>query len=159
MTYASAAARIVQLSEVAALYANHTNAELFGPDVWGLIQQGRLIPASDYVNAQRFRSLLRVDFDRLWTTVDVVLTPTTPMAAPLLDEAKVMIAGKEEDTRMAATRLVRSINLLGEPALSLPCGKSTAGLPIGLQIIAAPFEEPKLLQFARTLEERLSSFF
>jgi aspartyl-tRNA(Asn)/glutamyl-tRNA(Gln) amidotransferase subunit A len=50
---------------------------------------------------------------------------------------------------MASTRLVRAINFLGEPALSMPCGKAGTGLPIGLQLITGPFTDPKLLQIAR----------
>ncbi len=62
------------------------------------------------------------------------------------------LALKQEDTRMASTRLVRAINFLGEPALSIPCGKTSTGLPIGLQLVAAPFNEPKLLSIAKVLE-------
>jgi aspartyl-tRNA(Asn)/glutamyl-tRNA(Gln) amidotransferase subunit A len=53
---------------------------------------------------------------------------------------------------MATTRLVRAINYLGNPALSVPCGKATSGLPIGLQLIGPPFSEPKLLQVGRAVE-------
>ncbi len=61
--------------------------------------------------------------------------PTTPMTAPLLDENAVTIRGRQENVRMAATRLVRAINMLGEPALSIPCGKGAnehaGGVAIG----------------------------
>ena len=77
-------------------------------------------------------------------------------AAPRIEETTVRIGDTEEDTRMASTRLVRGINLLGEPALSLPCGKTAAALPIGLQLISAPFTESQLLQIARTLERALN---
>lgn len=153
----NAAARTVQLSETAALYARHTDPKLFGADVWPLLQQGKLIPAHDYVNAQRLRSLFRRDFDALWRTVDVLATPTTPIPAPRLDDLTVKIGGTEEDTRIACTRLVRGINYVGEPALSMPCGKTAEGLPIGLQLIGAPYTEPALLRIARTLEAVLGS--
>jgi len=67
----------------------------------------------------------------------------------------VQIGSQQENTRMASTRLVRAINFLGEPALSMPCGKTNNGLPLGLQLISAPFTESKLLQIARTLEPAL----
>jgi len=57
-----------------------------------------------------------------------------------------------ENARMASTRLVRAINYLGEPALSLPCGKTSSGMPVGLQLIGAPFSEAKLLQLGNTVE-------
>lgn len=154
----NAAARMVQLSETAALYAQHTDATLFGQDVWPLLQQGKLIAAHEYVNAQRLRTLFRRDFDALWRTIDVLAAPTTPMPAPRLEDTTVRIGSSEEDTRIAATRLVRAINYLGEPALSMPCGRTAEGLPIGLQLISPPFTEPALLQIAKTLERQTGSF-
>jgi aspartyl-tRNA(Asn)/glutamyl-tRNA(Gln) amidotransferase subunit A len=156
MHEANAAARIVQLSEVASLYANYTNSALFGDDVWALIQQGKMIAAHEYVNAQRIRTLFRRDFDALWQNIDILAGPTTPVAAPRIDEVTVQIGSRQENTRMASTRLVRAINLLGEPALSMPCGNSSNGLPIGLQLIGRTFTEPMLLQIARTLEPALA---
>jgi aspartyl-tRNA(Asn)/glutamyl-tRNA(Gln) amidotransferase subunit A len=148
-------ARIIQMSETAAIYVNHRNPAEFGADVWALIEQGRKLAAHEYVNAQRVRTLLRRDFDVLWQQVDLLVTPTTPITAPLLTEDLVQIGSVSEDTRLATTRLVRSINLLGEPALSLPCGKAKNGMPIGLQLISAPFTEPRLLQIGKTLERHL----
>ncbi|MBV9303954.1 MAG: aspartyl/glutamyl-tRNA amidotransferase subunit A [Acidobacteriaceae bacterium] len=150
------AARIIQLSEATALYAHHSDPALFGEDVWNLIQQGKLIAGHEYVNAQRIRTLFRRDFDALWKEIDVLVTPTTPITAPLLTENSVRIGQEPEDTRIASTRLVRGLNFLGEPALSMPCGRTPSGLPVGLQLISAPFSEPKLLQAARTLEAALA---
>jgi aspartyl-tRNA(Asn)/glutamyl-tRNA(Gln) amidotransferase subunit A len=64
----------------------------------------------------------------------------------------VLIGEVEENVRIATTRLVRSINFLGEPALSMPCGKTSNGMPVGLQLISAPFDEARLLQIAKSLE-------
>jgi aspartyl-tRNA(Asn)/glutamyl-tRNA(Gln) amidotransferase subunit A len=150
---ANAAARIVQLSETAAVYVKHTDPKLFGEDVWALLEQGRMIRGHEYVNAQRVRTLFRRDFDALWSKIDVLAGPTTPITAPLLDQNTVTIAGEDENVRIASTRLVRSLNFLGEPALSMPCGTDANGMPAGLQLISAPFTEPKLLQIARTLSE------
>ncbi len=149
------AARVVQLAEVAALYADRHDPALFGRDVWALIQQGKMIAGHEYVNAQRLRTLFCEGFDSLWQTIDVLAAPTTPVTAPGLDEVDVQIGNEQENARMASTRLVRAINYLGNPALSMPCGKTASGMPIGLQLISAPFTEPKLLQISRTLELRL----
>lgn len=151
----NATARVVQLAETAAIYVNHTDRSQFGEDVWALIEQGRLIMGHEYVNAQRLRTLFRRQFDEVWKTVDVLIGPTTPMTAPLLEQDTVTIEGQDENVRMAATRLVRSINLLGEPALSVPCGKSSDGMPIGLQLIAAPFAEETLIKVGKSLARRL----
>jgi aspartyl-tRNA(Asn)/glutamyl-tRNA(Gln) amidotransferase subunit A len=153
----NAAARVVQLCETAALYADHSDASLFSPEVWDLLQQGRLITGHDYVNAQRLRAVFGRQWDHIWTAIDIFVTPTTPTPAPLLDQKKINIAGKDEDVRLASTRLVRAFNYLGEPALSMPCGKTSEGLPIGLQLVAAPNADAKLLQIAKTLERELNS--
>jgi aspartyl-tRNA(Asn)/glutamyl-tRNA(Gln) amidotransferase subunit A len=152
MNEANAAARVVQLSETAAIYVNHTNPSMFGEDVWALLEQGRMIMGHEYVNAQRIRTLFRQNFDEIWQKIDVLAAPTTPITAPLLEQDNVLIGDAEENTRIATTRLVRSINFLGEPALSMPCGKNSNGMPIGLQLISAPFTEGRLLQIAKTLE-------
>jgi len=151
----NATARVIQLAETAAIYVNHTDRAQFGEDVWALIEQGRMIMGHEYVNAQRLRTLFRREFDKLWKTVDVLVGPTTPMTAPLLDQTSVTIEGQEENVRMAATRTVRSINLLGEPALSIPCGMGSEGMPIGLQLIAAPFAEKMLIKVGKSLAGRI----
>jgi aspartyl-tRNA(Asn)/glutamyl-tRNA(Gln) amidotransferase subunit A len=151
----NATARVAQLAETAAIYVNHTDKAQFGEDVWALLEQGRMIMGHEYVNAQRLRTVFRRQFDELWRRVDVLVGPTTPMTAPLLEQSTVTIQGQEENVRMAATRLVRAINLLGEPALSIPCGQGSDGMPVGLQLIAAPFGEAMLVRVGKTLEERL----
>jgi aspartyl-tRNA(Asn)/glutamyl-tRNA(Gln) amidotransferase subunit A len=154
---ANTAAKVIQYSEVAALYVRHNNAALFGKDVWDLIQQGKKIAGHEYVNAQRIRTLFRRDFDALWKNIDVLVTPTTPVTAPEIDKDSIRIGAEDENTRMASTRLVRAINFLGEPALSIPCGKDSSGMPVSLQLIGPPFSEPKLLQIGKTVETFLSA--
>jgi aspartyl-tRNA(Asn)/glutamyl-tRNA(Gln) amidotransferase subunit A len=70
-----------------------------------------------------------------------------------MGETSVRLGGAEEDVRLASTRLVRGINALGFPALSMPCGLSSNGLPIGLQIVGPPFEEALLLRVGAALED------
>ncbi len=149
------AARVIQLCETAAVYAHENDSTRFGRDVWALLEQGRMIAGHEYVNAQRLRTLFRQEFDRLWRTIDVLVTPATPIAAPRLEDASVQIGSEREDTRMASTRLVRAINLLGEPALSMPCGYTREGLPIGMQLIGAPLADFRLLEIAGAVEKRL----
>ncbi len=153
---ANIAARVIQLCEVAAVYVNQRDASTFGEDVWALIEQGRMLSGYEYVNAQRIRTALRREFDSVWREIDVMVCPTTPTTAPPADKDTLEINGQRENTRMASTRLVRAINLFGEPALSMPCGTGEDGLPVGLQMIGAPFAEPQLLQIAKTLERELT---
>ncbi len=151
----NAAALTVLLAEAAAVYLNHTDPSLFGADVWALLEQGRTIAAHQYIQAKQSRARFRQEMDKLWRKFDILVLPTTPITAPLLTEDSVTVAGQQENVRMATTRLVRALNYLGEPALSVPCGHDAHGLPVGLQLVAAPFEEPKLLQIAKTLEPLL----
>ena len=153
---ANLAARITQLAEASALYANQQDPTLFSEETWALLEQGRLISGPEYVNAQRIRSIFRRQFDDLWKKVDVLLTPATPIPAPRLDEETVDIGCRQENTRLASTRLVRAMNFVGEPAISMPCGRTKRGLPIGLQLISPPFTEPELLQVSRTIEPHIS---
>ncbi len=147
--------RVIQMADVSALYINEIDPARFGVAAWNLLEQGRLILGTEYVNAQRFRSLIRRDFNALWQKIHVLAVPTTPMTAPLITEDTVRINGVEEDTRMASTRFMRMANTMGDPALSMPCGNSKNGMPIGLQLIGRPFSEAFLLNLARTLEASL----
>jgi aspartyl-tRNA(Asn)/glutamyl-tRNA(Gln) amidotransferase subunit A len=147
-------ARLILLSEASAVYETQLeNRARFGADVRILLDQGLLIPATDYINAQRLRRKIRGDFAKLWSEVDVMITPTTPNTAPRIGEMTVRLGGRDEDVRLASTRLVRGFNLLGYPALSIPCGLSSSGLPIGLQIVGPPFEEGVVLQVGAALED------
>jgi aspartyl-tRNA(Asn)/glutamyl-tRNA(Gln) amidotransferase subunit A len=138
----NAVGQVTQLAEATAFWEPHLGQrEKFGADVLTRLDQGRLVPATDYVNAQRLRRTFRQAFERLWTEVDCFVAPTTPAAAPRIGENTIRLAGRDEDTRVAATRLVRGINVVGLPAISMPCGLSAEGLPVGLQIVGQAFEE------------------
>ena len=152
----NAAARVILLAEApAALEAHLHRRELFGADVLALLDQGRLLPATMYVQAQRLRSRMLRDVHKLWARVDCLFTPTTPTTAPLIGASQIDVGGASEDVRLATTRLVRAVNLLGLPALSLPNGSDNAGLPVSLQIIAQPFAEKNLLRIGAVLEASL----
>jgi len=152
-------ARIILYAEASAVMEPHMHRrQEFGADVRALLEQGRLVAAADYVNAQRLRRMLQNEFRALLKQVDCLLTPTTPTAAPRQGEAYMDIQGQQEDVRLAATRLVRGINPLGLPALSLPCGLDRQGLPVGLQLIGRPFEEALLMRVAAALEAAVPGF-
>lgn len=150
----NAIGRIILLSEASALmqpYASNRND--FGADVRALFDQGLLLPATDYVNAQRLRSIYRRQFLKMFDSIDALLTPTVPMGAPKIGQPTVRIDGQEEDTRLATTRFVRGINVVGFPALSIPCGFDAEDMPIGLQIVGRPFGESTILKVGAALED------
>jgi aspartyl-tRNA(Asn)/glutamyl-tRNA(Gln) amidotransferase subunit A len=144
---------VILMSEAAAVHqANLHRRDDFGADVLALLDQGSLVSAVDYVNAQRQRKRLLRDFDRLFRDIDCLFTPTTPITAPRIGQSEIELDGIIYNTRMLTTRFVRGFNVLGFPALSIPCGVSREGLPIGLQIVARPFEENLLLMLGEALE-------
>ncbi|MBZ5582486.1 MAG: Asp-tRNA(Asn)/Glu-tRNA(Gln) amidotransferase GatCAB subunit A [Acidobacteriia bacterium] len=150
----NAVGRVIQLCEVSALMQPHLGrSDDFGADVWSLLNQGTLLPATDYINAQRLRRRMRRDFQKLWAEVDCLIAPTTPNTAPEFGQTAVRLGGRDENVRLASTRLVRAINVLGLPALSMPCGLSGGGLPVGIQIVGAPFQEALILQVGAALED------
>lgn len=148
MDLLNAVSRTITLAEAAAVFEPWASQRTdFGEDVLALLDQGRMLPATAYVNAQRLRRELIGAFRGLLETVDLLLTPATPTPAPLIEAAG--------DIRLNTTRLVRGMNAIGFPALSMPCGKTQSGLPIGLQLIAAPWRDAELLNAAAALEEEL----
>jgi aspartyl-tRNA(Asn)/glutamyl-tRNA(Gln) amidotransferase subunit A len=126
-----------------------------GADVVTLLDQGRLIRASDYVDAQRLRRIYIREFSKLWTQVDCIFTPTTPTPAPKIGQVTMQVGTQQEDVRLATTRLMRAINVLGVPALSIPCGFTKGGLPIGLQILGAPRAEDTILRVGAAIEDAI----
>jgi len=128
----------------------------FGADVLAMLDQGKAIAAIDYIEAQRTRRRIGREFARLFEQVDCIFTPTTPITAPKIGQTIVEIRGGKEEVRSAATRFTRVMNALGLPAISIPCGFSRSGLPIGLQIIAAARQEDLLLRIAAAMEDSMA---
>jgi aspartyl-tRNA(Asn)/glutamyl-tRNA(Gln) amidotransferase subunit A len=129
-----------------------TRSAEYGEDVRTRLLAGQFVLASQYLKAQRARQVLRGDLDGLFRTMDALLSPTTPVPAPTLETRQTSQDGVTEDVRATLTRCTRPINLTGHPALSLPCGLTAAGLPIGLQLVGRPFEEGTLLRLGGAYE-------
>ncbi len=146
--------RVILMTEASAFFESlGAGREMFGPDILSLYDQGRLLAGTDYVNAQRLRRVMQKEFAKLWDRIDCLFTPTAPMGAPRIGAQTVQLGGESEDTRLASTRFVRAINVLGAPALSIPCGMTAENLPIGLQIIGKSFTEAKILRIGAALED------
>jgi aspartyl-tRNA(Asn)/glutamyl-tRNA(Gln) amidotransferase subunit A len=124
-------------------------AGLYGEDVRALLEAGELILATDYVRALQARTLLQRGWQQAFEDVDVVLGPSTPQPAPAVGQQE--FPGGEP-VLAALIRLATPGNVSGLPALSVPCGFTGAGLPIGLQILGRPFAEPMVLRVGRAYE-------
>ena len=127
---------------------------LLQPAVRARLEVGFHVSAHDYLQAARLRArATRTFVDDVFARVDLVVTPTIPEPAPALAAAK---AGSPDDIvrRMGRfSRLTRPWNALGLPALSLPCGFAPDGRPVGLQLIARPFDEATLLRAGHAYEQ------
>jgi Asp-tRNA(Asn)/Glu-tRNA(Gln) amidotransferase A subunit family amidase len=112
----------------------------------------RRFSALDYVHALRHRHAITVETLRQLHDVDVIVTPTTASTAPPIPESTLPDGESNLVVTDALMRFIRVGNLSGFPAISVPCGFDAAGLPIGLQLMARPWEEHLLLRMARVVE-------
>jgi len=124
----------------------------FQPDVRTLVEIGRFVTAADYLKAEQYRTVLMDEFRKVFETVDVVVTPTTPITAWKIGDWHVEVGGRQESVLAASWRFTYPFNLPGLPAVSVPCGFDRRGLPIGLQIAARPYDEMTLLRVAHAYE-------
>ena len=150
--------RLILSAEAASIWKRQLESRPadFGADVRAALERGCRIEAVDYLEAQRRRRAISKKLAALWNEIDCLVTPVTPTTAPKIGESAIRINGAEEEVRAGTTRLVRPFNVLGWPALALPCGFSDTGLPIGAQLVAAPRAEDTLLRIGAALEDALA---
>ncbi len=124
----------------------------YGRDVQEILAAGQNFNARDYIHAERVRENASRTFSRAFEEVDVLLTPAVPVPAPqrTLDDPSVESESNKIRPRM--TQNTRIFNLLGLPALSVPCGFTGQGLPVGLQIAGPWWSEKTLLQVGHAYE-------
>ena len=137
---------------------NKTRSEGFGAEVKRRIMLGSFALSSGYYDAYylkalRVKALIKKAFDEAFAKYDVILGPVAPTTAPKLGESL------SEPIKMYLGDIYTiSVNLAGLPAISLPCGVDSKGLPIGLQLIGDCFQESKLIQTAYTYEQARGKF-
>jgi aspartyl-tRNA(Asn)/glutamyl-tRNA(Gln) amidotransferase subunit A len=128
-------------------------ADDYGPGVRTDLEAGRYLLASDYVKSQRARTLLQRNFNEAFNRVDVIVSPTLPALPPLVGEVAVQSGDFPEHVVDAFLRFNIPFDLTGFPAISLPCGFTAGGLPVGLQIAARAFDEVSVLRVASAYEQ------
>ena len=147
---------VIELSDAAAFHDQWfpTRADEYGTDVRELIELGRHLTAADYVQAQRFRSVLRAALASILEKVDVLVCPTTPFPAPrAANDLTTLDLGDESDEIWSMFSFAEFASLGGLPALSLPCGVSPDGLPIAMQLVGRPFADRTLLDLGGLYQE------
>ena len=142
----------VNSSDINEMY-KATRSEGFGDEVKRRIMIGTYVLSSGYydayyLKAQKVRSLITEDYNKVFNSVDVILTPSTPSSAFGLNE-------KSDDPLSMYLNDIFTVpvNLAGLPAISVPAGLDSNGLPLGLQLIGKPFEEETIYSFAKVIED------
>lgn len=155
LRYMEASGMPILLAEasVAARHLLREQAELLDPATRHMLALGELLPATHYVIAQRARLMLCRQMRDLFRAerIDALVSPTVPTTTYAI-EAALVADESGEDPMSAALKYMIPANVTGLPALSVPCGFSAAGLPIGVQFMGRPFEEALLFRLGRAYE-------
>jgi 1-carboxybiuret hydrolase len=151
---ARSAAYVITAIEGAQLHLPRlrTRPQDFDPDTRERFMAGALLPGSWYVKAQRFRRQYRAEVLKLFGEVDVILAPATPCAAPKLGQVMMKIAGVELPVRANLGLFTQPISFIGLPVVAVPIRRPGA-MPIGVQLIARPYNEAAVLRVAAHLEK------
>ncbi|HSZ19915.1 MAG TPA: amidase, partial [Candidatus Acidoferrum sp.] len=124
----------------------------YGEEVRHRIEAGAKVPAHRYLAGFDVRKRLLADFGAAFQEVDAIVAPTVPIPASLIGAETVTIDGEETSLRAAIVGHCRPANFTGLPAISIPCGFTREGLPVGLQLIGRAFDEATLLRIALSYE-------
>ncbi|HUE85268.1 MAG TPA: amidase [Vicinamibacterales bacterium] len=128
----------------------------YTPSVRIRLEMGRHVLGEDYVRALRGREIIREEVERALTDVDALVLPALSIEAPPIGAASVPVKGGQEPVRNAMLRCTQPFNLSGHPAISVPCGTTAAGLPVGLQIVGHAGRTIELLSVARAIERTVN---
>ncbi|RCJ38423.1 amidase [Nostoc punctiforme NIES-2108] len=152
---ARAAAFVITASEGANLHLDklRSRPEDFDPATRDRFLAGALIPSSWYLQAQRFRRWYRDRVREVFQNVDIILAPTTPISAPLIGQQTMILDGEEILVRPHLGLFTQPLSFIGLPVLSVPIQRPNA-LPLGVQLIAAPYNEALILRVAAALEAK-----
>jgi len=154
---ARAAALAILSAEATAFHHERLrdHPDWFGADVRERLQRGAVVPAVDYVRARELRERFRRELAQTFERVDVLVSPMLPVGAPPVGAATVPINDGTVEVLRATTANTREWNLVGLPAITVPCGVTGAGLPIGMQIVGPAFAESTILRVARAHERAM----
>ena len=151
---ARAAAYLITMVEGAALHADRLRerAADFDPDVRDRLIAGAMLPGAWIVKAQKFRRWYRSRVLEVFRDVDILLAPATPMRAPRIGQRTFVLDGREMLVRPNLGLFTQPISFIGLPVCAAPVWTEGERLPIGVQVIAAPWREDLALRVARALE-------
>ncbi len=140
-----------EISQSIAKY-HRQHAGHYGLDVRLNLAMARRFTSHDFLLAQRVRSRLISTFEKAFSEVDVIITPTTGIPAPAVPENRLPEGHSDLSTLYEIMRFTTPANMTGLPAISFPAGYTKAGLPVGMHVTARAWQEPRLLQLAAIAE-------
>ncbi len=148
------AVSVIVSAEATAVHERRLRAhpDAFGNDVRLRLESGFFVTATDYVQAHRARALLTREFLRVLKRVNVLVMPATALTATPIDEQYLPGSRGLVPVRLPLTKLTNPFNLTGLPAISVPCGFTAEGLPVGVQLVGRPFDEGTLFRIAGAYE-------
>jgi aspartyl-tRNA(Asn)/glutamyl-tRNA(Gln) amidotransferase subunit A len=129
-----------------------TRAMEYDPAVRDRLLAGSILPAALYQKAMDFRNYYRARIQEIFEQVDILIAPTTPVVAPRIDQATMLIDGQQASARANLGIYTQPLSLAGIPVASAPFHVAS-GMPIGIQFATAPGREAMLFQLLRKLEE------
>jgi aspartyl-tRNA(Asn)/glutamyl-tRNA(Gln) amidotransferase subunit A len=149
-----AAEMVILFAEASAYHQPwlRTRPEDYSPLTRDRLEAGSAIPAVHYIDAQRARRRIAESFADVFQRVDILALPAAPTEAMRIGETRLRIDGEEVDILRALVRITGPFNVTGSPAVSVPCGWTGSGLPVGLQLAGRPFEDHIVLAAARAFE-------
>ena len=153
LEYVRAANSVIMLSEAFAYHEKNlqTRSHDFGEMVRARFRIGGLFSASDYVQSQRIRKVVNRECAEVLQKVDVLVTPTMSQPAAAFE-------GYDATSNITGRSFTAPFNLTGLPAISVPCGFTASGLPVGMQIAGKPFDEPGVIRAAYAYQQEARWF-
>ena len=144
----------IMLAEAASVHEENIrqNPDMIGEDVRLKLMQGSMMPASDYIKAQRARTIFNEQIADIMSKYDYIVSPTVAVGAPVINEPFVKIKTKEYSVLALMARLTRPFNICGLPTITIPCGMTKGNLPVGLQITGRDFRDIDVIQLAHAYE-------
>ncbi|HUK52580.1 MAG TPA: amidase [Candidatus Binatia bacterium] len=124
----------------------------YSDDVRARLERGEAVTAADYLDAREAFQRSRAEWAKCAERVEALLVPSVPIVPPRIGEASITLGDVQEEVRAVLLRLCRPANFWGAPAISVPCGATPAGLPIGMQFIGFEGRETLLLELAHSFE-------
>jgi aspartyl-tRNA(Asn)/glutamyl-tRNA(Gln) amidotransferase subunit A len=128
----------------------------YSPGIRIRLEMGRYVLAEDYVRAMHLRGRLMTRVDEALRGCDALLLPALPIAAPKLGVQSVTVDGRPEPVRSATLRLTQLFNLTGHPAIAMPAGRTSEGLPMSMQLVGRRHQTDRLLSIAAAVESQIT---